>query len=42
MNYPNNMVNADAPGIYKIYYINYPDINVQMKYPNKQINADAP
>ena len=28
--------------IYKIYYMKYPDINIQIKYPNKLINADTP
>ena len=36
------MVNADAPWIYKIYYMKYPDNNIQIKYPNKLINADTP
>ena len=35
------MVNADAPLIYKIYNMKYPDINIQIEYPNKLINADA-
>ena len=35
-------MNADAPWIYKIYYMKYPDTNIQIKYPNKLINADTP
>ena len=25
-----------------LHYVEYPDINIQIKYPNKMVNADAP
>ena len=26
----------------RIHYVEYPDIDIQIKYPNKMVNADAP